>query len=207
MFAVILPLPLLLLPLISDPVQQPNCAVEPIALTAIEAPIQDGFNQRIGAYMQVHQDIEWSVMPHRLWADPEEMVDALESFQTAIREARADARQGTIFTAEVGALIRTRIERRLAACNDTVEDVLAFINEERLKDAPAPRMYEPFPWSLGSAMWPTLLPALPSLPAEMQYRFADRDLVLIDMHADLVVDILTDALPAPGHAGHATHRR
>ena len=198
MLAVFIPIPLVLLPVLSITVQ-PTCTAEPIAPTAVEAPILDAFNHRIGAYMQVHNDIEWSVMPHRLYDDPEEMFDALEAFQSAIRAARPDARPGTIFTADVSALIRARIERRLANCNDKVEDVLDFINEERLSGAPKPRVYKPFPWSLGSAMWPTLLPALPSLPAELQYRFADRDLVLIDMHADLVVDILTDALPAPGH--------
>lgn len=45
-------------------------------------------------------------------------------------------------------------------------------------------------------MWPTLLRALPALPAELEYRFAHRDLVLIDVHASLVVDILEDALPS-----------
>jgi len=75
--------------------------------------------------------------------------------------------------------------------------VLAFINEERLPRAPKPTIHEPFPWSLGSAMPAALLPALPPLPGELQYRFADRDLVLIDIHADLVVDILKNALPVP----------
>jgi hypothetical protein len=46
-------------------------------------------------------------------------------------------------------------------------------------------------------MWPTLLRVLPELPAELEYRFSDRDLVLIDGHANVVVDILENALPAP----------
>jgi hypothetical protein len=46
-------------------------------------------------------------------------------------------------------------------------------------------------------MWPALLQVLPPLPRELEYRFVDRDLVLIDIHADLVVDILKEALPEP----------
>ena len=37
---------------------------------------------------------------------------------------------------------------------------------------------------------------LPVLPDELQYRFVERDLVLVDIDADLVVDVLSDALPA-----------
>ena len=75
---------------------------------------------------------------------------------------------------------------------------VAFVNEERLPGVPKPRINEPFPWELGSAMWPSFLAVLPPLPDELQYRFADRDLVLVDIHSDLVVDILVNALPAPG---------
>jgi hypothetical protein len=47
-----------------------------------------------------------------------------------------------------------------------------------------------FPWRRGAAMWPCVLDALPQLPYELQYRLIGRDLVLVDTHADLVVDIL-----------------
>jgi hypothetical protein len=35
----------------------------------------------------------------------------------------------------------------------------------------------------------------PALPPELAYRFVGRDLVLVDVHANLVVDILDLALP------------
>jgi hypothetical protein len=41
-----------------------------------------------------------------------------------------------------------------------------------------------------------LLAAFPPLPPELEYRFAHHDLVLWDMHVDLVVDVLRDAVPA-----------
>jgi hypothetical protein len=43
-------------------------------------------------------------------------------------------------------------------------------------------------------MWPFLLEALPHLPHELQYRMIGRDLVLVDTHADLVVDIMRNAI-------------
>ena len=204
MVTVFMLLPLVLLPLTSVPVQS-ACTTPQIA-TAAEAPVLDGFNQRIDSYMQVHNDVERSVGPRRMFADPEDLFAAIDAMRAGIRKARPDAQAGTIFTVDVGALIRARLAERLAVCNHTVEDVLAFINEERSPRARAPVIYARFPWELGSAMLPSLLAALPPLPEELQYRFADRDLVLIDVHASLVVDILANALPAPTHDGHGTHR-
>jgi hypothetical protein len=39
-----------------------------------------------------------------------------------------------------------------------------------------------------------MIEALPPLPDELQYRIVGRDLVLVDVHANLVVDILREAL-------------
>ena len=51
-----------------------------------------------------------------------------------------------------------------------------------------------FPWAIGTAMVPCVIEALPPLPPELQYRMVGRDLVVIDLHAGLVVDILPLAL-------------
>lgn len=169
--------------------------------TTSPASVQDRalatFNDRIASYMAIHNEVEASLPPQRVFEDPEDMFEALEAMRSGILAHRADARQGNIFTADVAAVIRLRLEETLAASNQSVDEVLAFFNEERLRGAPRPRINGPFPWTLGTAMWPTLLPALPALPEDLQYRFVDRDLVLIDVHADLVVDILPKALPAP----------
>ena len=42
---------------------------------------------------------------------------------------------------------------------------------------------------------PTLLANLPKLPAELEYRIVDRELVLLDTKANLIVDLLPNALP------------
>jgi hypothetical protein len=204
MFAVLIPL--VLLPLASDPVQ-PTCGVQPIVETAAEAPVLAGFGRRLEAYMQLHNEVERSLGPRQLFDDPEDLFADLEARRSGIRRARPDAQRGALFTDDVAVLIRTRLEARLAASNHQVEDVLAFINEERLPGTPEPSINKRFPWELGSAMWPSLLAVLPPLPEGLEYRFADRDLVLIDVHASIVVDILVNALPAPRHAGHGAHSR
>jgi hypothetical protein len=51
-------------------------------------------------------------------------------------------------------------------------------------------------------VWATTVPIgeplgriLPPLPLELEYRLAGRALVLVDVSANLVVDVLVDALP------------
>ena len=206
MFALIVSIPLVLVPVLSVPVQA-DCGVAPVSPTAVETPILEVFNQRIDQYMKVHNDVERRLSLKRSFDDAEEMFRAVEALRSGIRAARPDAGRGAILTPDIGALIRTRLETRLADCGQKVEDVLAFINEERLPGASAPTINKRFPWELGSAMWPSFMGVLPPLPDELEYRFADRDLVLIDIHANVVIDILANALPAPSHAGHGAHRR
>jgi hypothetical protein len=200
-------LPLLLLPVMSEPAVQASCTAVPVAPTASEAPVLAGFDRRIEAYMAIHNGVERALAPQGLFEDPEDMYEALDAMRQGIRTARGAVRRGDIFTADVAAVIRARLRARLEACNQTVDEVLAFINEERLPGAARPRIGGPFPWELGSAMPATLLPALPALPEELQYRFADRTLVLIDMHADLVIDMLLNALPPPAQGTFDAHRR
>jgi hypothetical protein len=44
---------------------------------------------------------------------------------------------------------------------------------------------------------PTLLSNLPKLPPELEYRIVGQELVLLDTKANLIVDLLPDALPGP----------
>ena len=198
MLAIVVALPLVLFPPSFDTVRS-SCGVEPVTATAAETPIVDGFTRRLDAYMAIHNDVERRLAASWVFDDPQDLFDTMRAMQSGIRLARPDARPGAVLTTDVSALIRARLAQRLVACNYSVEDVLEFLNEERMPGVPEPRVNEPFPWSAGSAMWPTLLGALPRLPSELQYRFFDRDLVVIDVHADLVVDVVKNALPAPPH--------
>ena len=195
MLAIVVAMPLVLFPPVFDSVQS-SCGVEQVTPTAAETPIVDGFTRRLDAYMDIHNDVERRLAAQWAFDDPEDLFDAMRAMQSGIRVARPDARPGAVITPEVSALIRARLAQRLVVCHYSVEDVREFLNEERPPGVPEPRINEPFPWTVGSAMWPTLLAALPPLPSELQYRFFDRDLVVIDVHADLVVDVMENALPA-----------
>jgi hypothetical protein len=60
-----------------------------------------------------------------------------------------------------------------------------------------PRVNEPYPDRFPFSMVPPrVLCSLPELPEELQFRFWDRSLILWDYHANLVIDVLADAIPA-----------
>jgi hypothetical protein len=44
-------------------------------------------------------------------------------------------------------------------------------------------------------MPPQVLAALPRLPEDLEYRFIGSRLILLDVHAQIVVDFIEDALP------------
>ena len=157
------------------------------------------FNAAVEQYVTLHRCLERSLPPERMFDDAEEMFAARKALRSAILGARPNARQGDVFTPGVALLLIERLDRAISEHGHDPADILADINEERLPGIPEPEVNGQYPWGIGSAMWPTLLRALPALPPELEYRFSNRDLVLIDVHANLVLDILENALPAAGN--------
>ena len=46
-------------------------------------------------------------------------------------------------------------------------------------------------------MTPTILLHLPRLPQEVEYRIVNKDLIVLDVEADMVVDILRNSISLP----------
>jgi hypothetical protein len=105
------------------------------------------------------------------------------------------ARQGEFFTPALAGELRARIDAALVEHGFTVADVRARALVEGGDPAGVPlRVNGAFPWRLAAAMFPCVIEALPPLPPELQYRMVANDLVLIDVHAGLIVDIMANAL-------------
>lgn len=128
---------------------------------------------------------------------PREFLEAQWKLAAAIRARRPDARVGDLFSFDVRRTFRKTIARALTDHQIAVDDLIAAITSEIVAGAPAVKVNQPFPWQLGAAMPPCVLAALPSLPQELQYRLVGHDLILIDLDANLVIDILPEAIPRP----------
>jgi len=157
---------------------------ERAALVSFEHSVQD--------YMALHRRLARLTPPLRVTADPVQLRQAVDALGEAIRLERSGAQTGEIFTAAVADMFRRRIGH--GVWNLDVPELIAEMEEDTEPCAPRPVVNGRFPWNSGNVMWPSVLAVLPELPEELEYRFVGADLVLIDIRANLVVDILESAL-------------
>jgi len=190
----VLHVPLALFPLTTT--TPPTCQLEVLPPFVVEQLVVQDFNHRVGQYVRVHRRLERALPPEQLFDDLEDMSAAVDALHDAIVDTRPNAQAGNMFTPAVATVVTRALERSIADHGYTVAEVLAAINVGYLPGMPDPEVNGRFPAERDIQVWPALLAVLPPLPAELQYRFVNRDLVLVDTHADLVVDILKDALPA-----------
>lgn len=148
-------------------------------------------------YAWQHRRLENQLAPLEVNSNPDTINRAVQEMAAAVRAARADARQGDLFTDALAPELRRRIAAALAANGLTPWDVLTAEAAEGVDAALVPlKVNGPFPWIYASAMFPCVQNALPELPPELQYRIVGSTLVLIDVHAGLIVDVLPHALAA-----------
>ena len=155
------------------------------------------FDERVAAYAALRTRAAASVPPIEVLSDLGRIQAQIDTLAGAIRAGRSAAQPGDLFTADVRLVFRVEIRDALAAARIAVEDLRAALEQEAEPDADHPLVgiNKPFPWAFGAAVPPVLLDALPPLPVDLQYRFIGRDLLLVDVEADLVIDILPNALP------------
>ena len=146
-------------------------------------------------YALMHRRIEQSLGPIQITAVAADLLANVNAMAAAIRMERAGARQGDLFTPELSVVLRIRIADALAAHGLVPADLAADeIPEGINRQSLMLRVGGPVPWAVGSTMLSCVLDVLPALPPELQYRFVFRDLALVDVHANIVVDILPGAL-------------
>ena len=122
---------------------------------------------------------------------------AQEKQQTAekTKESRPEAQQGDIFTPAVTTYFKKQIESTLRG-PDGGKIRASLRHAEPLPNVQL-KVNAKYPRNLPlQSTPPTLLMNLPPLPKELQYRIVGSTLVLYDMSSDLIVDFITNAVPA-----------
>lgn len=152
------------------------------------------FSAGVRKYFELREEAARSLPHERSVHDPRVMLELRKTLRRAIREARADARTGDLFNPRAAAAFRHIVAATAAAHRVDPKDIVRQLRADRAPGARPPVVNGRYDWRLGAWMWPALLQALPPLPADLQYRIVDDDLVLIDLRAGLVVDILEDAM-------------
>ena len=170
--------------------QDPASSKEPSDIAA-------GYNEfleRVQIFVSLHKSIE-STLPALKPTDLPEMLTAHQlALARKIREARPNAKHGDIFTEDAtkafGITIRDefrgphgRSARTTIRQGEPLSKIHLHVNE-------------PYPDGVPfTTVPPTLLLKFPKLPEQVAYRIVGRDLVLLDVEANLVVDRIPEIIP------------
>jgi len=162
--------------------------------TPATPPVQ-AFESATRDYVRMHRRLESQVGAIHLNITVAELNRIIEELAVAIRAERPDAKQGDFFTPALAPELRARIDYALAMNGFSAADVRQNQQRDAIDSGAAVlRVNGTFPWALGTAMFPCVNAALPPLPPELQYRIVGDALVLIDVHASLIVDLLPHVL-------------
>ena len=161
-----------------------------------ETPAVQQFTAATRAYAALHRRIENTLEPVEVTSNTETIQRLVQEMAAAIRAERPEARQGEFFTDALAVELRLRIAAALAANGVSAWDVHAAEAADGVDSWMVPLTVNGrFPWSSASAMFLCVREALPELPPELQYRIVGSTLVLVDVHAGLILDLLPQALP------------
>jgi hypothetical protein len=148
------------------------------------------FADRVRDYLALQKKIEASLQPAST-DSPAQFDVHQKALAAAIRLARQKARPGDIFGA-AGTQFRQII--RQDARERSARDIVATM--QQVPRQPAPRVNLAYPETAALATVPPLiLNRLPPLPEGIEFRFMGRDLILRDTNANLIVDLLHEAVP------------
>jgi hypothetical protein len=150
------------------------------------------FHKRIQAYMKVHNEAEGKVPNLKRTDDPKEISDREKALAQTIMTLRAGAQPNEIFAPEYQPYF-------IKIVQDDFKDRKAVDRKAMVNELPAKMKVDVntvYPTTIPLATFPpALLSKLPDLPPELEYRIVGRSLILRDVKANLIVDVLRDVVP------------
>ncbi|HSA94147.1 MAG TPA: hypothetical protein VLE48_14125, partial [Terriglobales bacterium] len=152
------------------------------------------FRKRVDDYVKLRKRVDDSVPPLKPKRTAEQIAEHEQALAGKLRQARAGAKRGDIFTPEISAQFALLIRREFRG-----PEAPAAIRTIRQGDPVSSislRVNQTYPDTLPvTTMPPTLLLKLPELPKEVAYRIVGRDFVLVDMTTNVVVDFIPEVMP------------
>jgi len=150
-------------------------------------------NDRLKEYIDLHTKLERTLPSLPDDATPKQIDKNQRAFAVLMRNARATAKPGDIFTPQA----RPVIVRLLATIfgGPDGRQLKASIMDENpvgVKVTVNGRYPDSVPLS---TIPPQVLQTLPKLSEDMEYRFIGDRLILLDTHAHVIADFIEDALP------------
>ena len=159
-----------------------------------QAQVMAKFSERVAGYLALQKQVEGKLPTQKETNDLERIKVHIATLAVGIRTARADAKSGDIFN---GAAEQFRQIIKQDARSRSVRDAFAAMQE--VPNRTRARVNADYPETAALATVPPLiLNRLQRLPDGVEYRFMGRDLILRDTRANLIVDVLHEAVPTVG---------
>jgi hypothetical protein len=154
------------------------------------------FQARIMDYVALHKKAAGSIpsVPKNV-TDPTIIAQYEQKLTQAIRLLRPKAKQGDIFTPDAQKMVVKIIKTRL---DGNAKSTILGDGNPKSPESAAPvnlavnAVYPPS--APVSTMPPSLLMALPTLPPEVEFRFVGQTLILRDVQANMIVDLMPNAI-------------
>lgn len=162
-----------------------------------DALIQVDFKKRIDNYLALRTRL--GTPRQKETHDPAEIREAQESLAAAIRVARTDARPGDILTPEIRNLFRRLLYPQVEGHQgrEIKQELGEDVHErDEATQKPVPlKVNASYPEGNAFPTVPApLLLNLPRLPEELEYRIVDKNLILRDVQANIIVDFIPNAI-------------
>jgi hypothetical protein len=148
------------------------------------------FSTRVRSYADLRSELEKGLPALTVTADPAEIGRAVSALAKRIRAARAEAKQGDIFTPTISVGFRKTL---LLEMNANTWETLMDDNPGKFSHA----INRTYPTRRPLSSVPVnILARLPRLPDDIEYRFLGRDLILLDTRASVILDRIPYAIRA-----------
>jgi hypothetical protein len=158
-----------------------------------DAQAMVGFQERTKAYLQLRAAARKGLPTLGAEATPDQIHTHQLGLAERIRKARSTAKPGEIFAPEAQEVIRALLQKVFGGPEGAqLKADIMDENPGRIKVAINDRYPDNVPLSM---VPPPVLAGLPKLPAELEYRFLGRALILLDTEAHLIVDVMDNAIP------------
>ncbi len=162
-------------------------------LSEADAAALATMNDRLKDYVDLHLKLEGELPRLPDEATPEQIDKNQRAFEQRMRVARAGAKQGDIFTPEAQVVIKRLLETVFGGPDG--KQLQASIMDENptaVKLAVNGRYPDAVPIS---TVPPQVLQTLPKLTEDLEYRFINDNLIILDSHAHVIADYISDVFP------------
>jgi hypothetical protein len=164
-----------------------------LAPAIAQTEFQD-FTARVESYMTLRKGVQSSLPQEKPTKKRKQIQERQAALAQKIRDARAGAKQGDIFTPGITSQFHQVIQKAFTGSN--ARYVRKTIREGAPLEGWKLSVNADYPEHLPlTTVPPTLLLNFPQLPKNLEYHVVGHDLILLDTEARMVIDFIPGALP------------